>query len=56
MEYACPVWQSGLTNEQRDRVELLQWRAIELISDSHDYELYCVIYDNEPIAVIDLTS
>jgi len=39
------------TNEQRDRFESLQRRAIKRISNSHDYELYCVIYDNEPIAV-----
>jgi len=26
-------------------------RAIKLISDSHDYELHCFIYDIEPIAV-----
>jgi len=51
IECACPVWQSWLRNEQRDRVELLQWRAIKRISNSHDYELYWVIYDIEPIAV-----
>ena len=51
IEYACPVWQSGLTNDQRDRLESLQRRALKLISNSYDYELYCVIYDIEPIAV-----
>ena len=51
IEYACPVWQSGLTNDQRDRLESLQQRALKLISNSYDYELYCVLYDIEPIAV-----
>lgn len=51
IEYACPVWQSGLTIEQRDRLESLQRRALQIISNSHDYELYCAIYDIEPIAV-----
>ena len=51
IEYACPVWQSGLTNEQRDRLESLQRRALQLLSKSHDCELNCVIYDIEPIAV-----
>ena len=51
IEYACPVWQSGLTNEQCDRLESLQRRALQLISNSHDYELYCAIYDLEPIVV-----
>ena len=51
VEYACPVWQSGLTYEQRDHLESLQRRALHLISKSHDYELDSVIYDIEPIAV-----
>ena len=51
IEYAGPVWQSELINNQRDRLESLQRRALKLISNSHDYELHCVIYDIEPIAV-----
>ena len=51
IEYACPVWQSGLTNDQRNRLESLQRRAIRLISGSQDYEFYCCIYEIEPIAV-----
>jgi hypothetical protein len=51
IEYACPVWQSGLTNEQRDRLESLQQLALKLISSSNDYELYCALYYIEPIAV-----
>jgi len=41
----------ALSYEQRDRVDSLQRRAIKLISNSHDYELYCVIYDTGPVAV-----
>jgi hypothetical protein len=37
IEYACPVWQYGLTDEQRDRLESLQRRTLQLISNSHDY-------------------
>ena len=51
IEYACPVWQSGLTNDQRDRLESLQRRALKLISNSYDYELNCAKYSIEPIAV-----
>jgi hypothetical protein len=51
IKYAYPVWQSGLANEQRDRREQLQRRALQLISNSQDYQLYCVIYDTEPSAV-----
>ena len=45
------MWQSGLTNDQRDRLESLQRRAIKLISGSQDYEFYCCIYQIEPIKV-----
>jgi Domain of unknown function (DUF1891) len=51
IEYACPVWQSGLTIEQRDLLESIQRRALKLISDSLDYELYCALYNIEPISV-----
>jgi hypothetical protein len=51
VEYACPVWQSGLTVAQRDRLESLQRRALRVISNSNDYELYCVLYGIEPISV-----
>ena len=55
IEYACPVWQSGLTIEQRDRLESIQRRALKLIFSSLDYELYCALYNIEPISVIGLT-
>ncbi len=51
IEYACPVWQSSLTIEQRDRLESVQRRAIRIISGSSDYELYCTIYGIEPLSV-----
>jgi hypothetical protein len=49
IEYACPVWQSGLTKEQCDRLESLQRRALQIISNSNDYEMYCAMYNIEPI-------
>ena len=51
LEYGCPVWQSGLTAEQRDRLESIQRRALRLISGSSDYEMQCALFDIEPIAV-----
>jgi hypothetical protein len=51
IEYACPVWQSGLTNDQRERLESLQRRALRLISGSLDYEFFCCVYEIEPIGV-----
>jgi hypothetical protein len=49
LEYACPVWQSGLDVEQRDRLESVQRRALHLISGSTDYEAQCVLLDIEPM-------
>ena len=51
LEYGCPVWQSGLTAEQRDRLESIQRRALRLISGSSDYEMQCALFDIEPIGV-----
>jgi hypothetical protein len=51
IEYAAPVWQSSLTLEQRRRLEDLQRRALRIISSSVDYELYCVLYNIEPVSV-----
>jgi ribonucleases P/MRP protein subunit RPP40 len=51
IEYACPVWQSGLTEEHRQRLEAIQRRAFRIISGSTDYELQCVINDIEPVSV-----
>jgi hypothetical protein len=51
LEYGCPVWQSDLTTEQRDRLESIQQWALRLISGSSDYEMQCVLFDIEPIGV-----
>jgi hypothetical protein len=51
IEYACPVWQSGLTEEHRQRLEAIQRRALRIISGSTDYEFQCVIYDMESVSV-----
>ena len=32
LEYCCPVWHFGLTREQSDRVERVQYRALLVIS------------------------
>src|SRR5664279_1776360 len=51
MEYACPVWQSGLTGEQMSKLENLQRRAVKLIFNSNDYEFYCTVYSIDLICV-----
>jgi hypothetical protein len=51
LEYVCPVWQSGLTADQRDRLESVQRRSLRLISGSSDYEVQYVLFDIEPIGV-----
>ena len=50
IEYACPVWQSGLTIAQRGRLESIQRRALHIISGSLDYELNCALCDIETIS------
>ena len=49
IEYACPLWQSNLTVEQKHQLERVQQRAIYIITDSADYELQCALLDIEPI-------
>lgn len=51
LEYACPIWQSSLTAEQRDRLETIQRRALRIITNSCDYELQCAILNIEPFYV-----
>ena len=51
LEYACPVWQSGLTEQHRQRLEAIQRRAFRIISGSTDYDLQCVVYDIEPVSI-----
>ena len=49
IEYACPVWQSGLTGEQLSKLENLQRRAIKIIFGSRDYDFYYTVYSIELI-------
>jgi hypothetical protein len=51
IEYACPVWQPGLTEEHRQRLEAIQCRALRIISGSTDYELQCAIHDIDPVSI-----
>jgi len=37
LEYACPVWHSGLTVEHRYRIEAIQKRVCRIIFDTSDY-------------------
>lgn len=41
LEYACPVWHSGLTVEHSNRIEAIQKRAFRLIFGSFDYLDFC---------------
>jgi hypothetical protein len=51
IEYACPVWQSGLTEEHRQRLEAIQRRAFRIIAGTTDYDLQCAVYGIEPVSV-----
>jgi hypothetical protein len=51
IEYACPVWQSGLTEKHRQRLEAIQRRALRIITESEDYDPQGAIYDIEPLSV-----
>ena len=41
LEYACPVWHSSLTNEQCQRIETIQRRAMSIIDKQSDYLNVC---------------
>lgn len=46
IEYACPLWQSGLTNLQRNQLEAIQKRALRIIHGydcQMDYECQCAV-------------
>ena len=46
LEYACPVWHSGLTNAQSDALESMQKRAMRIIyseGTSFDYQFRLII-------------
>jgi ribonuclease P/MRP protein subunit RPP40 len=51
IEYAYPVWQSGLTDDYRQRLEAIQRRAFRIISGTTDYDLQCAVYGIEPVSV-----
>jgi hypothetical protein len=51
LEYACPVWQSGLTEQHRQRLEAIQRHAFRIISESTDYDFQCLVYDIEPVSI-----
>ena len=38
LEYAAPVWHSGLTQEQSHMLENIQKRVLKIILPSHDYD------------------
>jgi hypothetical protein len=46
VEYACPVWQSGLTADQKHQIENIQKRSLAIITGTRDdYQLACCNYD-----------
>ena len=47
IEYACPLWQSGLTNLQRNQLEAIKKRALRIIYGydcQMDYQCQCAVY------------
>jgi len=44
LEYACPVWHSGLTVEHRNRIEAIQKRVFRIIVDTSDYLEFCTAH------------
>jgi hypothetical protein len=47
VEYACPAWQSSLNEDQRNRLEAIQKRALRIISGYNtdsSYETQCMLY------------
>ena len=42
LEYACPVWHSGLTVAHRNRIEAIQKRVFRIIFDASDYLGFCI--------------
>jgi len=42
LEYACPVWHSGLTIEHRNRIEAIQKRVCRIIFGASDYLDFCI--------------
>ena len=51
-EYACAVWHSSITAEQRDQLEAIQRRAVRIIFGKElDFETFAVIHDIPLLAV-----
>jgi len=43
LEYACPVWHSGLTTRQCNAIESIQKRAIRIIYGESDYQTALIV-------------
>jgi len=41
LEYACPLWHSGLTVAHRNRIEAIEKRFFRIIFDASDYLGFC---------------
>jgi len=45
-EYACAVWHSSITAEQRDQLEAIQLRAVRIIFGKElDFDILAIIHD-----------
>ena len=45
-EYACAVWHSSITAEERDQLEAIQRRAVRIIFGKEmDFDFVAVIHD-----------
>ena len=51
LEYAVPVWHSGLTHHQSNQIERVQKQALRIILDQNyiNYEVACTIFSIEPL-------
>jgi len=43
LEYACPVWHSGLTVAQSDPLESVQKRAVRIVYPDADYQASLIV-------------
>ena len=53
LEYAAPVWHSGLTKQQSNQIERIQKQAFRIIlgQDYISYEVACTILSMEPLYI-----
>ena len=51
LEYAVPVWNSGITKEQSNQIERVQKVAFRMILEESyiDYEVACTLLSTEPL-------